>query len=126
MRTVKEVGRNYLVDVDVPTPTTEIEYSTVSTSTNISLTETIGLNTILCNATSGNITVTLPTAVSNQAAFNIKKVDSSTNTVIIDPYSTETIDGDLTVTIYDDDDFVQVQSDGTNWVITNLKLNLKW
>jgi|APGre2960657404_1045060.scaffolds.fasta_scaffold330956_2 hypothetical protein len=126
MRTVKEVGRNYLADIDIPTPTTEIEFSTVSTSTNISPTETIGLITILCNATSGNITVSLPTAVASEAAFNIKKIDSSTNTVIIDPSGAETIDGEATVTIYDDDDFVQVQSDGTNWVITNLKLNLKW
>jgi hypothetical protein len=126
MRTVKEVGRNYLADIDIPTPTTEIEFSTVSTSTNISPTETIGLITILCNATSGNITVSLPTAVASEAAFNIKKIDSSSNTVIIDPNGAETIDGEATVTIYDDDDFVQVQSDGTNWVITNLKLNLKW
>ena len=126
MRTVKEVGRNYLADIDIPTPTTEIEFSTVSTSTNISPTETIGLITILCNATSGNITVSLPTAVGSEAAFNIKKVDSSSNTVIIDPNGAQTIDGESTVTIYDDDDFVQVQSDGTNWVITNLKLNLKW
>jgi len=126
MRTVKEVGRNYLADIDIPTPTAEIEFSTVSTSTNISATETIGLITILCNATSGNITVSLPTAVASEAAFNIKKIDSSTNTVIIDPSGAETIDGEATVTIYDDDDFVQVQSDGTNWVITNLKLNLKW
>jgi hypothetical protein len=126
MRTVKEVGRNYLADIDIPTPTTEIEFSTVSTLTNISPTETIGLITILCNATSGNITVSLPTAVGSEAAFNIKKVDSSSNTVIIDPNGAQTIDGESTVTIYDDDDFVQVQSDGTNWVITNLKLNLKW
>ena len=76
MRTVKEVGRNYLADIDIPTPTTEIEFSTVSTLTNISPTETIGLITILCNATSGNITVSLPTAVGSEAAFNIKKVDS--------------------------------------------------
>lgn len=126
MRTVKEVGRNYLADIDIPIPTAEIEFSTVSTSTNISPTETIGLITILCNATSGNITVSLPTAVGSQAAFNIKKIDSSANTVIIDPNGAQTIDGESTVTIYDDDDFVQVQSDGTNWVITNLKLNLKW
>ena len=126
MRTVKEVGRNYLADIDIPIPTAEIEFSTVSTSTNISPTETIGLITILCNATSGNITVSLPTAVASEAAFNIKKIDSSSNTVIIDPNGAETIDGEATVTIYDDDDFVQVQSDGTNWVITNLKLNLKW
>lgn len=126
MRTVKEVGRNYLADIDIPIPTAEIEFSTVSTSTNISPTETIGLITILCDATSGNITVSLPTAVGSQAAFNIKKIDSSSNTVIIDPNGAQTIDGESTVTIYDDDDFVQVQSDGTNWVITNLKLNLKW
>lgn len=124
MRTVKEVGRNYTADIDIPS--SEIQYIATTVTANATLTDITGLVTILCNCTSGNITITLPTAVSNQAAFNIKKIDTSTNTVTIDPATTETIDGALTVTIYDDDDFVQVQSDNSNWVITNCKLNLKW
>lgn len=124
MRTVKEVGRNYTADIDIPSA--EIQYIATTVTANATLTDITGLVTILCNCTSGNITITLPTAVSNQAAFNIKKIDTSTNTVTIDPATTETIDGALTVTIYDDDDFVQVQSDNSNWVITNCKLNLKW
>lgn len=124
MRTVKEVGRNYASDIDIPSAS--IDYTTTTVSANATLSDISGLVTILCDCTSGNITISLPTAVGNQAAFNIKKIDSSTNTVTIDPDSTETIDGQSTVTIYDDDDFVQVQSDNSNWVITNLKLNLKW
>lgn len=124
MRTVKEVGRNYAADIDIPSA--EIDFSTTTVTANATLTDISGLVTILADATSGNITVTLPTAVSNNAAFNVKKIDTSTNTVTIEAYSTETIDGALNVTIYDDDDFVQVQSDNSNWVITNCKLNLKW
>lgn len=124
MRTVKEVGRNYTSDIDIPSAS--IDYTTTTITANATLSDISGLVTVLCDCTSGNITISLPTAVGNQAAFNIKKIDSSTNTVTIDPDSSETIDGAATVTIYDDDDFVQVQSDNSNWVITNLKLNLKW
>lgn len=124
MRTVKEVGRNYTSDIDIPSAS--IDYTTTTITANATLSDISGLVTVLCDCTSGNITISLPTAVGNQAAFNIKKIDSSINTVTIDPNSSETIDGAATVTIYDDDDFVQVQSDNSNWVITNLKLNLKW
>lgn len=124
MRTVKEVGRNYSSDIDIPSAS--IDYTTTTITANATLSDISGLVTVLCDCTSGNITISLPTAVGNQAAFNIKKIDSSSNTVTIDPDSSETIDGAATVTIYDDDDFVQVQSDNSNWVITNLKLNLKW
>jgi hypothetical protein len=124
MRTVKEVGRNYTSDIDIPSAS--IDYTTTTITANATLSDISGLVTVLCDCTSGNITISLPTAVGNQAAFNIKKIDSSSNTVTIDPDSSETIDGAATVTIYDDDDFVQVQSDNSNWVITNLKLNLKW
>jgi len=124
MRTVKEVGRNYTSDIDIPSAS--IDYTTTTITANATLSDISGLVTVLCDCTSGNITISLPTAVGNQAAFNIKKIDSSSNTVTIDPNSSETIDGAATVTIYDDDDFVQVQSDNSNWVITNLKLNLKW
>lgn len=124
MRTVKEVGRNYTSDIDIPSAS--IDYTTTTITANATLSDISGLVTVLCDCTSGNITISLPTAVGNQAAFNIKKIDSSSNTVTIDPNSSETIDGSATVTIYDDDDFVQVQSDNSNWVITNLKLNLKW
>ena len=124
MRTVKEVGRNYTSDIDIPSAS--IDYTTTTITANATLSDISGLVTVLCDCTSGNITISLPTAVGNQAAFNIKKIDSSSNTVTIDPDSSETIDGAATVTIYDDDDFVQVQSDNSNWVITNCKLNLKW
>ena len=124
MRTVKEVGRNYSADIDIPSAS--IDYNTTSVTTNTAITQDSGLVTLAVTCSSTDITISLPTAASNQAAYNIIKVDSTANKVIIDADGAETIDGDGTIYIYDQWDFVQVQSDGTNWVISNCKLNLKW
>jgi len=124
LRTVKEVGRNYSADIDIPSAS--IDYNTTSVTTNTAITQDSGLVTLAVTCSSTDITISLPTAASNQAAYNIIKVDSTANKVIIDADGAETIDGDGTIYIYDQWDFVQVQSDGTNWVISNCKLNLKW
>jgi len=72
---------------------------------------------ILCNATTQAITVNLPTAISNYATFNIKKTDSSINTVTIDGNGTETIDGDTTKVIQFQNTSLQLISNGVNWNI---------
>lgn len=75
-------------------------------------------HTILCDATSGNITVTLPTAyLGDEYYFNIKKVDSSANTVTIDGSGSETVDGATTKVISTQYDCVTIQSDGAEWWI---------
>lgn len=58
-------------------------------------------HTVLCDATSGSITVNLPAAGANAAnnVYVIKKIDSSSNTVVIDGQSGQTIDGALTKTL---------------------------
>lgn len=54
----------------------------VSTKTaNYSPAATFGTEVILVDATSGNITITLPSAVSNKCMYIIQKTDSSVNTV---------------------------------------------
>lgn len=48
----------------------------------------------MVDATSGSLTMTLPTAASSTGkVFYIKKIDSSANSVIIDGAGAETIDG---------------------------------
>lgn len=81
-------------------------------------------STVLCNASSGNITVNLPSAASSYDSttgtgqvFNIKKTDASVNTVTIDPNSTETIDGALTVATSSQWQSYSIQSNGTSWFI---------
>ena len=79
---------------------------------------------ILCNATSGNITITLYTAVGNAGRkLTIIKTDSSTNTVTIDGNSTETINGALTQVLFTQHSTLTLVSNGTNWQIENGQLN---
>lgn len=66
----------------------------------------------------GNVTIDLPDASENVGVtYNIKKVDSSAYSVTIDPYSTQTIDGDDEVILYSEDDGTQIHSDGSNWKV---------
>lgn len=74
--------------------------------------------TILCDATSGAITVNLP-AASEQSGrtLTIKKIDSSANTVIIDANGSETIDGATTKVISTQWSSLTFQCNGTAWFI---------
>lgn len=74
---------------------------------------------IFVNANGGNITVTLPTAVGIIGRqYIIKRVDSSVNAVTIDPNASETIEGDTTRALTDQNSVVIV-SDNNNWWITS-------
>ena len=124
MRTVKEVGRNYSADIDIPSAS--IDYNTTSVTSNTTISQDSGLVTLVVTCSSTDITIYLPTAVSNQASYNIIKVDNTANKVIIDADGSETIDGSGTMYIYDQWNFLQIQSDGTNWVVNNQFINDKW
>lgn len=66
----------------------------------------------------GNITFALPTAVGNDGkAYVFKKIDSTSNTVTLDPDGTETIDGELTLIIENQWDSFSIASNGANWYI---------
>jgi len=67
------------------------------------------------NCTSGTFTVTLPTAVGIQGRiYNIK--NTGTGTITVDANGTETIDGDLTESVYQYEN-LQIQSTNSNWII---------
>jgi len=73
---------------------------------------------LLGDATSGAITITLPTAVGNTGeVFHIKKIDSSVNAVTIATTSSQTIDGVTTQSIGVQYKNITVVSDGSNWSI---------
>jgi len=79
-------------------------------------TATTGDGTILCDATSGSFTITLPTATGNTGkTFSVKKIDSSSNSVTIS--SGSLIDGSSTQDILIQYVNVTVQSDGTTWYV---------
>jgi len=73
---------------------------------------------VLCNATDGAFTVTLPASSGNTGLiYKIKKIDSSVNAVTIDGNDAETIDGATTYALSSQYDFVTIVCDGSNWHI---------
>ena len=74
-------------------------------------------NIILCDASSGAFTVTLPPAANGKIVYNIKKIDSSGNIVTIDGDGSETIDGDLTVALTAQYESIPVVSNLSNWSV---------
>ena len=73
---------------------------------------------VLCDCTSNDITVKLP-AVSGLSGliYHIKKIDSTSNIVSIDPEGSETLDGELSVDIISQYDSLKIACDGTEWHI---------
>lgn len=87
-----------------------------------SYTATSNDNTILANAQTGAVTITLPTAVgSNGKLYTVKKIDATANAVTISTTSSQTIDGASSYTINTTYSGVNLQSDNANWwIIANL------
>ena len=74
--------------------------------------------TVLVTCSSVNITITLPQAnTCDGRVYDIKKIDATAYTVIVDGYSAETIDGSATKTITARWMNIQIQSNGTSWFI---------
>lgn len=74
---------------------------------------------ILCDATGGPFTVTLPAAAAAGAGFEIaiKKTDSSINAVTVDGDGSETIDGATTFVLDEQYEEVTIRSDGAGWAV---------
>lgn len=71
---------------------------------------------ILCDASGGGFTISLPTAAGRSGkVFYVKKTDTSSNLVTIDPNGAQTLDGLTTRTIAIQYSVVVAVSDGTNW-----------
>lgn len=74
--------------------------------------------TILVDASSGSVTVALPSAVYRAGkVYNVKKIDASANSVTIDPYGAETVDGAATKSTTTQWANMRVQSNGTAWFV---------
>lgn len=72
--------------------------------------------TILCNALSSAITISLPAVQFNaRKIYVIKKIDSSSNQVIIDANSSELIDGQTTKLLLAQGESITIQCDGISW-----------
>lgn len=108
-RTIKFVDSDYL------SANIQQNSSVVSKST----TYTANINEmVLCDASGGAFTVTLPTAASASGKeVTVKKTDASANAVTVDGNGSETIDGALTSALSSQWDSVVVVSNGSNWFI---------
>lgn len=74
--------------------------------------------TVLCNATGGTVSLTLPDPTSNTGKLLwIKKIDSSTNKCLVKRFASETIDGVAQYQLQVQYQSVLVTTDGTNWFI---------
>jgi hypothetical protein len=97
------------------------------TQNNLSVATTATLtfndDTVLCDATSGAITINLPSAASCPGKiYRIGKKDASANAVIIDPASTQTVDGSTTLSFTTQWQVVTIMADGsgTNWITVSV------
>lgn len=74
-------------------------------------------NFILGDSTSGDLTLTLPSvATFSNKKYAVKKIDSSSNSVIIS--STDLIDDDSSVTLSNQWDYIEIITDGNTWFIS--------
>jgi len=81
--------------------------------------------TILADASSASFTVTLPGAAIVEAGktYTIKRTNAGANTVIVDGNGSETIDGIPSLRLNQRFDYLQLQSDGTNWMVISERIS---
>lgn len=73
---------------------------------------------ILVDATSAQVTLTLPSATTTSARqYMIKKKDSSSNAVVVSASNSQTIDGQASTSFNTQYEAIMVVSDGSNWFI---------
>lgn len=73
---------------------------------------------VLADAAGGTFAVTLPDATAIEGyEFTVKKVDSSANAVTVDTTASQTIDGETSLSLSEEFQFLTVVSDGANWNI---------
>jgi len=109
--------RKGLLWLDTSVSATAIGIRSITTLTAAETLDTTH-DVVLCDASSGAFTVTLPAAATLVGKqYDIKKIDSSSNVVTVDANGSETIDGSLTILIPAQYSDITIVTDGTNWHI---------
>ncbi len=109
-------------------PTIQSSVKTVGTgdyTSNIyTVNTTDGYEDIIATTSSTNRTIALPAAASNAGrVLMIKKADSGTGKLVVDPNSSELIDGVATCTLWLINEAMTIVCDGTGWQIRNYEVN---
>jgi hypothetical protein len=100
-------------------PSPIVQMLTASSNTTLSASASNPNATVSCTGGSGGITITLPTAVGISGySFTLKKVDSAAGAITVNTTSSQTIDGGTDWLLPDQWQYVTVESNGSNWLIT--------
>lgn len=92
-----------------------ISYSVQKITGTTTISATSGYVVLLVDCSNSNIVINLSTAIGNTAVIVIKKTDTSSHTLTIDPFLTQTIDGQLTQIILFKNTSITISSDNANW-----------
>ena len=95
------------------------------TTTTTAYTPSKSDKTIFADASSASFTITLPGAATVEAGktYTVKRTNAGANTVIVDGNGSETIDGIASLRLNQRFDFLQLQSDGTNWMVISERIS---
>jgi hypothetical protein len=95
------------------------------TTTTTAYTPSKSDKTIFADASAASFTVTLPGAATVDAGktYTVKRTNAGANTVIVDGNGSETIDGITSLRLNQRFDYLQLQSDGTNWMVISERIS---
>jgi hypothetical protein len=128
---VTAIGAGVIVNADISGSAaiarSKLAYEVVASKT-AAYTAVASDDLILCDASGGAFTITLPTAVGiSGKILVIKKTDSTlANHVTIDGSGSETIDGFTTRKLCTQHEALRIVSDGTNWQILDRRIPGTW
>jgi hypothetical protein len=90
---------------------------------NVELSETD--STVIVNTDDGDMTINLPSATSIKGRIYTIKKSSKYNYAIITPVISQLIDGNETFRLKSLNEFISIQSDGSNWVIISSNIAIE-
>jgi hypothetical protein len=92
-------------------------FTTVTATGTTTLADDTADEIVNVTTSTGAVTIVLPTAVSKQNKLVTVKNATGTQTVTVDPFAAETIDGQTTFSLINDES-LSFYSDNTNWQVT--------
>ena len=99
-----------------------MSYQAFKSIKTVTASETLDLfdDTVLVDTTSGDVTLTLPTAASSTGKqYSVTKSAGASNDAIVDPNGAETIGGETSIKLPSIGDRITFQSNGTSWTIVS-------
>ena len=111
--TAGQVLKSDGTDVAWGTNTAAPAFNTVTKTTTATLSIS-GEDNVICDASGGDFTITLP-AVSGNSGLTYKITSKSTGTITIEGNASETIGGELNVRLASKGDSISITTDGISW-----------